>query len=150
MWGRRKRDRSPDEVPTDGSSQRANAGVVTREWIGDVERIGRAAVATLTVRELDGDESLRRLQDLLLSMEATGAVHFVLDVQQVRTIARDCLATLVDTLHRLSSHDGGMAIVNSNHDVDYLFRMTQLDSRFRLCDDVMSALSVIEKPLQPE
>ena len=150
MWGRRKRDRSPDEVPTDGSSQRANAGAVTREWIGDVERIGRTAVATLTVRELESDESLRRLQDLLLSMEATGAVHFVLDVQQVRTIARDCLATLVDTLHRLSSQDGGMAIVNSNHDVDYLFRMTQLDSRFRLCDDVMSALSVIEKPLQPE
>jgi len=150
MWGRRKRDRSPDEVPTDGSSQRANAGAVTREWIGDVERIGRTAVATITVSELEGDESLRRLQDLLLSMEATGAVHFVLDVQQVRTIARDCLATLVDTLHRLSSQDGGMAIVNSNHDVDYLFRMTQLDSRFRLCDDVMSALRVIAKPLQPE
>jgi len=148
MWGRRKRDESQSDDTGESASPRA--GCVTHEWIGDVERIGSAAVATLTVRKLDGKESHARLRDLLGSMDATGAVHFVLDLQQIGYIDHDCLALLVETLHRLVGYEGGLTIVNSNHEVDYLFRLSQLDARFRLCEDVMSALKAIEKPLQSD
>jgi anti-sigma B factor antagonist len=122
-----------------------------RNKIAEVERIGPTAVATLTVTELTQEQGVSLLADLLDDLAESGARHFVLDIQNVQFMDSACLGCLVEALNRMAAKGGGrIALANTAHSVQYLFRMTQLDRVFPICGDVLSALAAVEKEPEPQ
>ena len=71
-------------------------------------------------------------------------MHFILDVSTVQYMDTACLGCLVEALNRLAARGGQIALVNPNHSVHYIFRLTRLDRVFRICSDVMAAMEAVE------
>src|SRR5690606_21425098 len=82
---------------------------LTRNRIAQVQRIGPAAVATLTVTELTQEQGVEMLSELLDELSQTGATHFVLDIQNVQFMDSACLGCLVEALNRLAGTGGRIA-----------------------------------------
>jgi len=112
--------------------------------IAEVEVIGSTAVATLTVTELSRDIGAEELAELLVKLAETGALHFVLDVQNVQYMDSACLGCMVQALNTLAARGGRIAVVNPNHSVHYIFKLTRLDRVFRVCSTVPAALQAVE------
>jgi len=89
---------------------------------------------------------VQMLTELLDELEQTGAIHFVLDIQNVQFMDSACLGCLVQALNRMARTGGRIALANTANSVQYLFRMTQLDRVFPICSDVMAALTAVERP----
>jgi anti-sigma B factor antagonist len=113
--------------------------------VAEINRIGPTAVATFTVTELTQEHGVTMLSDLLDDLSASGATHFVLDIQNVQFMDSACLGCLVEALNRLAKSGGKIALANTATSVQSLFRMTQLDRVFPICPDVMAALTAVEK-----
>ena len=116
-----------------------------RNTIASIDFIGPVAVATLTVTELTQDDGVVQLTELLDDLAQSGAKHFVLDVCNVQHMDSSCLGCLVEALNRMAADGGRIALVNADHAVAYLFRMTRLDRVFPICSDVMAALNAMER-----
>ena len=116
-----------------------------RNTIATIDFIGPVAVATLTVTELTQDDGVVQLTELLDDLAQSGARHFVLDVCNVQHMDSSCLGCLVEALNRMAANGGRIALVNADHSVQYLFRMTRLDRVFPVCSDVMTALNAMER-----
>ena len=116
-----------------------------RNTIATIDFIGAVAVATLTVTELTLDDGVVQLTELLDDLAQSEARHFVLDVGNVRHMDSSCLGCLVEALNRMAADGGRIAMVNPEHGVEYLFRMTRLDRVFPICTDVMAALKAVER-----
>lgn len=114
------------------------------QLIAEIEVIGQTAVATFTETELTQEAGAEQLADLLQVMGETGAIYFVLDVQSVQYMDTTCLGCLVEALNRLASQGGKIALANSNHNVDYIFKLTRLDRVFRICANVPAAMKAVE------
>ena len=56
-----------------------------------------------------------------------------------------CLGALVELLTNMQSRGGRIALVNAGRNVEYLFRLTQLDRLFPICRDVMMAIEAVER-----
>lgn len=113
--------------------------------IAEINRIGPTAVATFTVTELTQEHGVAMLSDLLDDLSASGATHYVLDIQNVQFMDSACLGCLVEVLNRMAKNAGKIALANTATSVQSLFRMTQLDRVFPICPDVMAALTAVEK-----
>ncbi len=151
MWNPFKRETDYLSVVPPASEQAVDQSIETKgqqrsSAIATLEIVGTTVVATLTVSELTQDDGVVQLTELLDDLAQTGAKNFVLDVGNVQYMDSSCLGCLVQALNRMASADGGqIALVNADHSVQYLFRMTQLDRVFRICSDVLTALETIER-----
>ncbi len=116
-----------------------------RNTIATIDFIGQVAVATLTVTELTQEDGVVQLTELLDDLAQSEAKHFVLDVCNVQHMDSSCLGCLVEALNRMAAKGGRIALVNADHGVQYLFRMTRLDRVFPICSDVMTALEAMER-----
>ena len=112
--------------------------------IAEINRIGPTAVTTFTVTELTQEQGVTMLSDLLDDLSASGATHFVLDIQNVQFMDSACLGCLVEALNGMAKNGGKIALANTATSVQSLFRMTQLDRVFPICPDVMAALTAVE------
>lgn len=142
-------ERSATGVMQSPSPLAPAAGPLIQNKIAEVQRIGEAAVATLTVTELTQERGVDMLTELLDELEQTGATHFVLDIQNVQFMDSACLGCLVQALNRMARTGGRIALANTANSVQYLFRMTQLDRVFPICADVMAALTAVERVPAP-
>jgi anti-anti-sigma factor len=124
-----------------GAGESVSAG----DGIAEVELIGSTAVATLTATELSQQDGADRLSALLDEVAQTGALHIVLDVQNVHYMDTACLGCLVQALNNLAERGGRIALANPNHSVHYVFRLTRLDRVFRICSNVMAAIEAVEQ-----
>ncbi len=131
----------PRERGDDAETARPEPGA----RIAEIEHIGRTAVATLTVTELTQEAGAEQLADLLNELAETGALNFVLDVQNVQYMDTTCLGCLVKALNDLADRGGCIALANPNHSVHYVFRLTRLDRVFRICSNVMDAIEAVEE-----
>lgn len=141
---------TPDQAtdaPADVSAEPSQPVEIPRigPSIAEIELIGSTAVATLTVTELTADEGAEGLADLLFDLTESGAKHFVLDIQNVQYMDSACLGCLVEFLNRMAVSGGRIALANTAHSVQYLFRLTRLDRVFPICKDVMAALDAVER-----
>ena len=118
---------------------------VVHNKIAEINRIGPTSVATFTVTELTQEQGVSMLSDLLDDLAASGATHFVLDIQNVQFMDSACLGCLVQALNRMASSGGKIALAHTATSVQSLFRLTQLDRVFPICADVMAALKAVEK-----
>ncbi len=116
-----------------------------RSSIAEIQFIGTTAVATLTVTELSHHRGAEQLAGLLESLEASGARDYILDIQNVQHMDSACLGCLVEALNHLAASGGRIALANTAHRVQYLFRLTRLDRVFSICPDVITALKTIEQ-----
>ena len=113
--------------------------------IAEINRIGPTAVATFTVTDLTQEQGVSMLSDLLDDLAASGATHFVLDIQNVQFMDSACLGCLVQALNRMAKSGGKIALAHTATSVQSLFRLTQLDRVFSICADVMAAIKAVEK-----
>lgn len=113
--------------------------------IAEIEMMNSVAIATLTETELTQDEGVEKLAALLFDMKETGARHFILDIQNIQYMDSMCLGCLVESLNSMASHGGKIALVNTAHSVQSMFRMTRLDRVFIICHDVMHAIEQMER-----
>jgi anti-sigma B factor antagonist len=118
---------------------------VVHNKIAEINRIGPTSVATFTVTELTQEQGVSMLSDLLDDLAASGATHFMLDIQNVQFMDSACLGCLVEALNRMAKRGGKIALANTANSVQSLFRLTQLDRVFPICADVMAALKAVEK-----
>ena len=146
MWNIFKRTAGETAAPpTLARPVAESAPPARRNTIASIDFIGSVAVATLTVTELTQDDGVVQLTELLDDLAQSGARHFVLDVCNVQHMDSSCLGCLVEALNRMAANGGRIALVNADHGVQYLFRMTRLDRVFPICSDVMAALDAMER-----
>ncbi|MCC6660658.1 MAG: STAS domain-containing protein [Phycisphaerales bacterium] len=115
------------------------------------DQLGQTLVSTLTVSTLSGQDSSDLARQLTERIAASGdeeyppVRHVVLDLQNVQYMDSMCIGVLVELLTKLREGGGRIALVNTAHNVEYLFKLTRLDRVFPICRDVMKAIEVVER-----
>ncbi len=113
--------------------------------IATIDRIGPTAVATITVESLATQQGVSLLMELFDEVSQFGAQSLVLDMQNLDYLDSVCLGCLVQALNHAVEGGGRIALVNTEGNVQHLFRVTQLDRLFPICHDVPTALTAIER-----
>lgn len=113
--------------------------------IASIQSMGGVAVATLEATSLTHQEGAVKVQALMRDLAATGALHFVLDIQNLQQIDSACLAALVNALNARVAEGGRIALVNPDPTLNHMFKMTRLDRRFPICHDMLAALARVDK-----
>ena len=143
MWTPFSR-RSPKARTVSRSNKQAWAGNAGSS-IATIDRIGPTAVATLTVTALVTSRGVGLLMELFDDVSQSGARSLVLDLQNLEFMDSVCLGCLVQALNHAVQDGGRIALVNTDSNVQELFRITQLSRLFPVCHDVPSALTAIER-----
>ncbi len=73
-----------------------------------------------------------------------GTRHFVLDMTPVTYMASACIGVLVGFLQEVELTRGRLALAGCSPEVQFLFKVTGLDSVFPMYDDVADALDAFE------
>ncbi len=120
-----------------------STSIATIEWFSDT------AVVTITVTELTLDQGLEELTSTCEELYHRRARHLVLDIQNVQYMDSACLRCLIETARRFAQTAGRIALVNPNHTVQYLIKLTRLGRMFPICNDVMAALTAVERTANP-
>jgi len=113
--------------------------------IATIDRIGPTAVATLMVETLSTQQGVNLLMELFDEVSQFGAQSPVLDMQNLQYMDSVCLGCLVQSLNHAVEGGGRIALVNPNHSVHYVFRLTRLDHVFSICSSVMAALEAVDQ-----
>jgi anti-sigma B factor antagonist len=145
---RRGRGASTGQGPPDLITEAAQrASKPSASSLATFDRLGQTLVATLLVSELSGSDAVELAGDLLVNLRGDGNVcrHVVLDLQGVQYMDSGCVGILVELLTRLQSNSGRIALVNTDSNVEYLFKLTRLDRLFPMCRDVMAAIQAVER-----
>lgn len=117
------------------------------------DRLGQTLVATIAAEAVSGPDAQELSTELcarmfLLNKDDQGQSlvrHVVLDFQNVQYIDSMCIGVLVDLLGKLRERGGRIALVNTEHNLECLFKLTRLDRVFPMCRDVMKAIEVVER-----
>ncbi len=120
-------------------ARNANSSIAT------IDHIGPTAVATLTVTALSTAHGVGLLMGLFDDVSQSGARSLVLDLQNLEFMDSVCLGCLVQALNHAVQDGGRIALVNTDSNVQELFRITQLNRLFPVCHDVPAALTAIER-----
>jgi anti-sigma B factor antagonist len=132
-------------IDLDSISVKVNEGPAQNEPLATLEVLGATAVATVTVSELTGAIATRLVADLLDELSRTDVQHYVFDLQNVTAMDSTCIGALVEMLTQIQRSGGRIALVNADHNVACLFRLTRLDRLFPMCKDVMAAIEAVER-----
>ncbi len=144
MWSpfsrKSRRPHGRSTAPLDHAwASNVNNGIAT------IDRIGPTAVATLTVESLSTQQGVSLLLELFDEVSQFGAQSLVLDMQNLEYMDSVCLGCLVQALNHAVEDGGRIALVNTEGNVQHLFRVTQLNRLFPICHDVPTALTAIER-----
>lgn len=115
--------------------------------VASFDQLGQTLVTTFTKRTISGDEAVSIVGDICARLASSSGAcrHIVLDLQNVEYMDSGCVGVLVDLLTRLHNAGGRIALANTAHNVEYLFKLTRLDRLFPICRDVMKAIEVVER-----
>ena len=144
MWSPFSRKSRRPHGRIDPSLERGWASDVNN-CIATIDRIGPTAVATLMVETLSTQHGVNLLMELFDEVSQFGAQSLVLDLQNLEYLDSVCLGCLVQALNHAVEGGGRIAMVNTDGNVQHLFRVTQLDRLFPICHDVPTALAAIER-----
>lgn len=144
------RPAEPRMTPLEEEAEMQSAEPV--KSVAKYEALGQVLVVTVISDTLSGGDA-RELCGEIAGRSAYGGRqtdtplprHFVLDLQNVEYMDSACLGAMVELLHAMQNKGGRIALVNAGRNVEYLFRLTQLDRLFPICRDVMAAIEVVER-----
>ncbi|MEM9064559.1 MAG: STAS domain-containing protein [Planctomycetota bacterium] len=164
------KDQAPSAplTPIAGAGMESAASIGPMPTLGDggaehlakFETLGQVLVVTILPQTISGPEAQDLMGDVvgrsayapIAPGEPIGAHngkprHFVMDLQNVEHMDSACLGVMVQTLQVMQGKGGRIALVNAGRNVEYLFRLTQLDRVFPICRDVMKAIEAVERGL---
>ncbi len=144
MWSPFSRKSRRPHGRTTAPIDQAWASNVTN-GIATIDRIGPTAVATLMVQSLSTKQGVSLLMELFDEVSQFGAQSLVLDLQNLEYLDSVCLGCLVQALNHAVEGGGRIALVNTDCNVQDLFRVTHLNRLFPICHDVPTALTAIER-----
>jgi len=167
MFGKRKPQDGQTPEPLkfpEGHAYEEPAG--DERKLATYETLGPTLVVTVIAEVLSGADARTLIRDISSRSAYAGDVpdkppsiggeapalprHFVLDLQNVEYMDSACLGAMVELLTTMQSRGGHIALANAGRNVEYLFRLTQLDRLFPICRDVMQALEAVERgPAEP-
>ncbi len=113
--------------------------------IATIDHVGPTAIATLTVTALSTKEGVAMLMNLFNQVSHSGAESLVLDIQNLEYMDSVCLGCLIKALNCAVQDGGRIALVNVEGNVQQMMRVTQLDRRFPICQNVPKALEAIDR-----
>ncbi len=124
-----------------------------KRTLAKYDRLGQTMVATIVVPSLSGPDAAELAEDITARMFTfnkdeggqAGVRHVVLDFSSVQYIDSMCIGVLVDLLGKLKTSGGHIALVNTEHNLECLFKLTKLDRVFPMCRDVMKAIEAVER-----
>ncbi len=70
------------------------------------------------------------LDEVYDDMQASGSVHLLLNIKEVDYISSSGLGKLCDLLRIIGEQEGKFGLVEMNHNLMELFRMTKLEKKF--------------------
>ena len=154
MFGKPKH--SSDKNPKASDNNPANRPpppepTIPREHkiLATYEQLGETLVATVTVSALSGPDAQDLTTEVRRWLDDTDAEkparHIVFDFQNVQYMDSGCIGVMVELLNGIQESKGRIALVNTGHNVEYLFKLTRLDRLFPICRDVMKAIEVVER-----
>ena len=133
----------------------------TAKKLAAYEALGQTLVVTVIAETLSGPDARTLISDIASRSAYAGERsdrppsadgmpggrprHFVLDLQNVEYMDSACLGAMVELLQAMQSRGGRIGLVNAGRNVEYLFRLTQLDRLFPICRDVMTAIEAVER-----
>jgi len=97
-----------------------------------VARMGEGDLTHIALQEA-ADECLQRLR-------YDNAQHFIFDLAGVNFVASACLGVLVSFMQEVEHVRGRIALINVSDNVQFLFKVTHLDSVFPIHDDEREAV----------
>ncbi len=121
------------------------------------DSLGQALIAIVVIQALSGPDAERLVEelaarfrgDVLVPGSTPGNVtrprHLVLDLQNVEYMDSGAIGSLVSLLTQLHALGGRIALVNTHRNVQFLFKLTQLDRLFPICTDVLKAIERVER-----
>lgn len=129
------------------------ATAMPKRELATFDRLGQTMVTTIIVQSLSGPDATELAAEIgarmfLLNKDESGQTlvrHVVLDFQGVQYIDSMCIGVLVELLGKLKESGGRIALVNTEHNLECLFKLTRLDRVFPMCRDVMKAIEAVER-----
>lgn len=121
------------------------------------DTLGQALIAIVVIQTLSGPDAERLVEEVAARFRGdvvgpggtpTGAPrprHLVLDLQNVEYMDSGAIGSLVSLLTQLHKSGGRIALVNTHRNVQFLFKLTQLDRLFPICTDVLKAIERVER-----
>lgn len=123
------------------------------------DTLGQVLIAVVVMQALSGTEAERLVEDLAARFRgdvlapgtnaqtppATLPRHLVLDLQNVEYMDSGAIGSLVSLLTQLHKLGGRIALVNTQRNVQFLFKLTRLDRLFPICTDVLRAIERVER-----
>ena len=168
MFGKRKPDDDQSPEPLRFPAGNAPDEPIHEERkLATYETLGQTLVVTVIAEVLSGTDARTLIRDISSRSAYAGEVpdkppamsgsespslprHFVLDLQNVEYMDSACLGAMVELLTAMQGRGGHIALANAGRNVEYLFRLTQLDRLFPICRDVMQAMDAVERgPSEP-
>ncbi len=125
--------------------------------LAQYQTLGQALIATVVIQTLSGPDAERLVEelaarfrgDVLVPGSVPGSTarprHLVLDLQNVEYMDSGAIGSLVALLTQLHKIGGRIALVNTHRNVQFLFKLTQLDRLFPICTDVLKAIERVER-----
>lgn len=144
-----KHPRASDNNPADRPPPPEPSIPREHKVLATYEQLGQTLVATVTVQALSGQDAEDLTTEIRRWLDNTDAEtparHVVFDLQNVQYMDSGCIGIMVELLNAIQESKGRIALVNTGHNVEYLFKLTRLDRLFPICRDVMKAIEVVER-----
>ena len=85
------------------------------------------------------------LKDKLREQVETGYYFIIMDLDKVRFMDSAALGILVSGLKTCMQNSGSLSIINPSRNVENLFKITHLDSVFKVFSNELDAINAIQK-----
>ncbi len=152
MAGKSQRDAESNGAAHQSGQPGWVASAIPKRELATYDRLGQTLVATITVQSLSGPDATELAAEIgarmfIINKDESGETvrHVVLDFQGVQYIDSMCIGVMVELLGKLRESGGRIALVNTEHNLECLFKLTRLDRVFPMCRDVMKAIEVVER-----
>jgi len=105
----------------------------------DLEQSGSVVTASIHQAELTYHEMQELVESCVDKMRCDNAQNFIFDLKEVDFLASACIGSLVQLLQDIEQQRGQIVLAGCRDNVAFLFRVTRLDSVFKMYDDADEA-----------
>lgn len=101
---------------------------------------GRVSVVRFKQNRLVDDMLIRDVGKELFSLIESGRSHLLIDLKGVEYVSSGMLGKLITVLRRIEDSKGRLGICSIGADVQDVFRISKLDTYFKIFDDSSTAV----------
>lgn len=106
----------------------------------EIEQRGSLVLARLGQGDLTHVALQEAVDECLQRLRYDNAQHFIFDLEGISFVASACLGVLVGFMQEVEHVRGKIALINVSDNVQFLFKVTHLDTIFPIHDDEREAV----------